>query len=116
MRRQLLYAALLLPAIMLGGCTTGGGGTPTTGGVPITTGNPTADTIIAAVFNGCKYVPTVDTALALIANFYPQAGVVGSMADQIASVVCSAVTKKSFRRGQKPARAYGVPIRGTQYR
>jgi hypothetical protein len=100
--KVVMFAALLLGAGMLGGCTTSGSiaVTPPIGVAPPVVTDPTISAIQDAVAKGCKFVPTVFTITGIVAQF-----VTGG------SAVAPKMTVSRLRRAARPVVA-GVPVEG----
>lgn len=105
---SLTLAAGLLAA-SLGGCviTAGSNGAPIPEPFP-STGNTTIDAIIAQAQTICGFAPAVSTVSSIIDTFVPGTAIVGT----IANGICSAITKKSARRGAAGPTYRGVVIVG----
>jgi hypothetical protein len=115
--RSIFKVTILSMALFLGACahTTD----PTTG-VTTTTLDPDLGNLISPfvtpaqvqkasdiAVQTCGYLPAGETVVGLLATFVPGAGVVTSIVDQVARLICKTVTSKGARRG---AVAGHVPV------
>jgi hypothetical protein len=115
--KVVMFAALLLGAGMLGGCTTSGSiaVTPPIGVAPPVVTDPTISAIQDAVAKGCKFVPTVFTITGIVAQFVTGGAPINALVSDVATAICSAVAPKMtvsrLRRAARPVVA-GVPVEG----
>jgi len=115
--RTIIKVTILSTALFLGACahTTD----PTTGATT-TTLDPDLGKLISPfvtpdqvqkasdiAVQTCGYLPAADTVTGLLATFVPGAGVVTTIASQVAHLICKTVTSKGARRG---AIAGHVPV------
>jgi hypothetical protein len=125
MFRKFLTIAVAVAAVSLGACaTTNPDGTPRVGGgvAPILapTGSPQIDEFVVKVqdfaIQACGFQPTAATITGILSTFIPGAVPINALATQITTGICSAVTKKGFRRGGAAPSYRGVKISGTRVR
>src|SRR5262249_3888882 len=104
------YLIVPLTCLSLLGCATTGNN------VPISQ-NPVVQQVQAITEFACKFVPTADTVINIIAQGVPSLGAAEAIADAICAAVVpvktSGVTKIAFtaEKPKKPSVA-GVPVRG----
>lgn len=119
---KIATVAVLGITLLLGACagvnpTNVGGGSS----VIITpTGNADIDAVVVKAqdlaVRVCGFLPAASTVSNIIATFVPGAAPINSIATQIAQGICSAVTKKGFRRGSSAPTFRGVAITGQRVR
>lgn len=124
MLRKTLTTAAVASAVVLAGCAHNGLPPPVAPGatVPIIspTGNAGIDNAVASVqdvaVRACGFLPTVSTVSSILSQFISGAGPINSVVTEVAQGICSAVTRKGFRRGMGPPKYRGVVIHGTRVR
>lgn len=112
--RKFITAIVLASSLAVAGCAGSGSPPPSGGGVtiPPIVGDLTVQQIQDAAAKACSFVPTAQTITGIVASFFPGGAPINSIVSSVVNSICSAITKKSIRRGGSRPMVNGVPVEG----
>lgn len=111
--KRLITCFALLGALMLGGCATLPSGARGIDPALASQIDAQIKAVQDAAVAACRFLPTAQTVASIASTFLPGATAGVGIANQIATAICGAVTKKALNRSAPAPRVNGVLVRGT---